>query len=169
MSCGRLLAKRRLRRDTGSIQLHLSQAEAEKYAAGHPEQKNVVYNEQSVLRRNGDKLQAVPYHVEFEEFLRPAAQDLREAAKLSDDPLFAQFLKMRADALLNDDYYASDLAWLDSKDPKFDLILAPYESYIDNLLGVRTSYGAAVLVRNEAESKKLAIFQKYVPDLQEAL
>ena len=53
--------------------------------------------------------------------------------------------------------------------PKFDLILAPYESYLDNLLGVRTSYGAAVLIRNEAESKKLEVFQKYVPDLQKAL
>jgi hypothetical protein len=153
----------------GLYPIDLSSPDAEKYAAAHPEQKNAVYNEQSVLRRDGDRLQAVPYHVEFEEFLRPAAQDLREAAKLSDDPLFAQFLKMRADALLNDDYYASDLAWLDLKDPKFDLILAPYETYIDNLLGVRTSYGAAVLVRNEAESKRLAIFQKYVSDLQEAL
>jgi hypothetical protein len=55
------------------------------------------------------------------------------------------------------------------KDPKFDLILAPYETYLDNLLGVRTSYGAAVLIRNDAESKKLAIFQKYVPELQKSL
>jgi len=147
----------------------LAQAEIEKYAAAHPEQKSAMYNEQSVLRRDGDKLQAVPYHAVFAEFLNSAAKDLREAAKLSDDPQFATFMNMRADALLNDDYYASDLAWLDLKDPKFDLILAPYESYLDNLLGVRTSYGAAVLVRNEAESKKLAIFQKYVPDLQEAL
>src|SRR5437899_1075100 len=147
----------------------LAQAEIEKYAREHPEQKSAMYNEQSVLRRDGDKLQAVPYHAVFAEFLNSAAKDLREAAKLSDNPQFVKFLNMRADALLNDDYYASDLAWLDLKDPKFDLILAPYESYVDNLLGVRTSYGAAVLVRNEAESKKLAIFQKYVPDLQEAL
>jgi hypothetical protein len=147
----------------------LTQSEIEKYVAAHPEQKAAVYNEQSILLRDGDKLTAVPYRVRFAEFLKPAAEDLREAAKLSDDPAFAKFLRMRAEALLNDDYYPSDLAWLDLQDPKFDLILAPYESYIDNLLGVRTSYGGAVLVRNEAESKKLAIFQKYVPDLQEAL
>ena len=147
----------------------LTRAEVEKYVAARPEQKNSIYSEHSVLQRDGDKLRVVPYHVAFAEFLKPAADDLREAAKLSDDPEFAKFLSLRADALLNDDYYASDLAWLDLKDPKFDLILAPYESYIDNLLGVRTSYGAAVLVRNDEESKKLAIFQKYVPDLQEAL
>jgi hypothetical protein len=147
----------------------LTQAEIVKYVTAHPEQKAAAYNEQSVLLRNGDKLEAVPYHLRFAEFLKPAAEDLREAAKLSDDSAFAKFLRMRADALLNDDYYASDLQWLDLQDPKFDLILAPYESYIDNLLGVRTSFGAAVLLRNETESKKLAIFKKYVPDLQESL
>lgn len=120
----------------------LSTAEVEKYVSAHPEQKSAVYNEDSVLRREGSKLEAEPYHIRFAEFLKPAAENLREAAKLSDDRAFAKFLRMRADALLNDDYYASDLEWLDLKDPKFDLILAPYETYLDNLLGVRTSYGA---------------------------
>jgi hypothetical protein len=76
---------------------------------------------------------------------------------------------LRAEALLSDDYYQSDLAWLELKNPKFDLIFAPYETYLDNLLGVKTSYGSAVLIRNEEESKKLEVYQKYVPDLQEAL
>ena len=83
-----------------------------------------------------------------------AAKALRDAAALSDDPAFAKFLRLRADALLSDDYYASDLAWLDLKDPKFDVIFAPYETYLDDLLGVKTSYGAAVLIRNEEESRK---------------
>ena len=147
----------------------LIQSDLEKYVTAHPNQKDAVYDERSLLRREGDKLEAVPYHVAFAEFLKPAAQDLREAAALSNDAAFAKFLRLRADALLNDDYYSSDLAWLELKDPKFDLILAPYESYLDNLLGVRTSYGGAVLIRNDAESKKLAVFQQYVPELQEAL
>jgi len=147
----------------------LTQAEVEKYVAAHPEQKAEIYNEHSILLRDENKMAAVPYHLAFGELLKPAAEDLREAAKLSNDAAFVKFLNLRADALLNDDYYASDLAWLDMKEPKFDLILAPYETYLDNLLGVRTSYGAAVLIRNEEESKKLAVFQKYVADLQEAL
>ena len=125
----------------------LTQSEIEKYAAAHPEEKNAMYSEQSVVKRDGERLVAVPYHIEFAEFLNAAAQDLREAAKLSDDLQFVKFLNMRADALLSDDYYASDLAWLDMSEPKFDLILAPYESYLDNLLGLRTSYGAAVATR----------------------
>jgi len=153
----------------GMYALDLTQAEVENYVAAHPKEKNLVYDERSILKRDGGKLVAVPYHVVFAGFLKPAADDLRAAADLSDDSAFARFLRMRADALLSDDYYASDIAWLDLKDPKFDLILAPYESYIDGLLGVRTSYGGSVLVRNEDESKKLAVFQKYVPELQESL
>jgi hypothetical protein len=147
----------------------LTREEIEKYVAANPGQSDQVYNERSVLGKKGEQLEAVPYHAAYEEFLKSAARDLREAAALSDDAAFARFLKLRADALLSDDYYQSDVAWLDLKDPKFDVILAPYESYLDNLLGVRTSYGAAVLIRNQAESQKLAVFQKYVPDLQEAL
>ena len=111
----------------------------------------------------------MPYHVAFKEFLEPMAKDLREAAALSDDPAFAKFLRLRADALLTDDYYASDIAWLDLENPKFDVVFAPYEVYDDSLLGVKTTYGASVMIRNDAESQKLALYQKYVPDLQEAL
>jgi len=149
--------------------LDLKRDQIEKYVVANPGQKKAMFDERSVLRKNGDRLESVPYHTAFAEFLTKAAQDLRQAAALSDDPAFAKFLQLRADALLSDDYYQSDVAWLDLKDPKFDLILAPYESYLDNVLGVRTSYGAAVLIRNEAESRNLAEFQKYIPQLQEAL
>jgi hypothetical protein len=70
---------------------------------------------------------------------------------------------------LSDDYYQSDLAWLDLKDPKIDVIFAPYETYLDDLLGIKTSYGSSVLVRNEEESRKLAVYQQYVPAIQDAL
>jgi hypothetical protein len=147
----------------------LTRDDIKKYVQQHPEQKAAIYSEFTVVRRKGDALVAIPYHVEFAEFLKPAAAALREAAALSDDPAFSKFLRLRAAALLTDNYYESDIAWLDLNNPKFDLILAPYETYLDNLLGVKTSYGAAVLIRNEQESKKLEVYQKYVPDLQEAL
>jgi hypothetical protein len=111
----------------------------------------------------------VPYHVAFQEVLVPMAKDLYEAADLSDDPAFAKFLRLRAGALLSDDYYPSDLAWMDLANPKFDVVFAPYEVYLDGLLGVKTSYGASIMIRNDAESQKLALFQKFVPELQESL
>ncbi len=114
-------------------------------------------------------LEPVPYHVVYARFLRPAAAALREAAALSDDQAFANFLRLRADALLTDEYAKSDLAWLDLDNPRIDVIFAPYETYLDGVLGVKAAYGAAVLVRNDFESEKLALYQKYIPELQEAL
>ena len=147
----------------------LTREQVEQYVKEHPDQKAAIYDQFSVVRWKDGTLEAVPYHIFYRPFLEPAAKALRDAAKLSDDPAFAKFLELRADALLSDDYFPSDLAWLDLKNPKFDIIFAPYETYMDSLLGVKGSYGAAVMVRNDRESKKLELFQKYVADIQDAL
>jgi hypothetical protein len=147
----------------------LTRKQIEQYVQEHPEKRAEIYSSTTMVRWHGDQLEGLPYHIAYRAFLEPAARDLREAASLSADPAFADFLRLRADALLNDDYFNSDLAWLNLKDPKFDVIFAPYETYTDGLLGVKGSYGAAVLVRNEQESRKLAMFQKYVADIQDAL
>jgi hypothetical protein len=147
----------------------ITRDDLEKYVATHPEQKDELYSSYSVIRRNGDRLEAVPYHTAYRQFLIPAAKALRDAADLSEDKAFGDFLRLRADAFLSDDYYKSDLAWVDLQNPKFDVILAPYETYLDGVLGVKTSYGAAVMIRNEAESAKLETYQQHVPELQDAL
>jgi len=153
----------------GFYPANLTRDQVEQYVKQHPEQKAAIYNQFTIVRWNEGKLEAVPYRIAFRAFLEPAAQALRAAANLSDDAAFAQFLQLRADALLSDDYFPSDLAWLELKNPKFDIVFAPYETYLDGLLGVKGSYGAAVMVRNERESKKLELFQKYVPQIQDAL
>jgi len=153
----------------GFYPANLTRDQVEQYVKQHPEQKAAIYNQFTIVRWNEGKLEAVPYRIAFRAFLEPAAQALRAAANLSDDAAFAQFLQLRADALLSDDYFPSDLAWLELKNPKFDIVFAPYETYLDGLLGVKGSYGAAVMVRNERESKKLELFQKYEPQIQDAL
>jgi hypothetical protein len=150
----------------------LTREDIEAYVKAHPAEKKNIYDERRVVEivsRNPLKVKTTPYHVRYRQWLEPAARHLRNAAEASDDKAFAEFLRMRAKALLDDNYYPSDLAWVRLQDPKFDIIFAPYETYLDDLLGVKTSYGAAVLVRNEEESRKLAVFQKYVPDIQDAL
>ncbi len=147
----------------------MTREQIERYVAQHPASKAAIYNPYTVVERRNGVLSAVPYRVRYKQFLEPVARDLRQAADATPDPAFAKFLRLRADALLSDNYYASDLAWLDLKDPKIDIIFAPYETYLDDLLGVKTSYGASILIRNEEESSKLAVYQKYVPDMQEAL
>jgi len=150
----------------------LTRDEIEAYVKEHPKEKKAIYDERTVVEiasRNPLRLKTTPYHVKYKQWLVPAARHLRNAAAASDDKAFAKYLRMRADALLTDDYYPSDLAWVRLKDPKFDLIFAPYETYLDDLLGIKTSYGASVLVRNETESAKLVVFKKYVPDIQDSL
>src|SRR5437870_1132667 len=130
----------------------LTREKVEKYVADHPDTKAEIYSPTTVVRWSGDQLETIPYHIVYRPYLEPAAKALKEAADLSADPAFANYLRLRADALLTDDYFQSDLAWLDLKNPKFDLIFAPYETYNDDLLGVKATYGAAVLIRNEKES-----------------
>jgi hypothetical protein len=146
-----------------------TKAEIEAYVAAHPEKKAEIYSPFTVVHKKGNDFVGVPYHEEYGLWLQLAAKALREAADLSADKEFAGFLRLRAEALLTDDYYKSDLAWVDLENKKFDVIFAPYETYLDDLLGVKTSYGAAVMVRNDAESQKLATYKQYVPDIQEAL
>src|SRR6266853_2472799 len=147
----------------------ITRQDIEAYIAKHPEKKAQIYSPYTVIKRQGGELIAVPYHVEYKPWLTGAAAALREAATLSPDKAFANFLRLRAEALLTDDYYKSDLAWLDLENPKFDVIFAPYETYLDDLLGVKTSYGTAVMIRNDAESAGLDTFKKYVPEIQDAL
>ena len=148
---------------------NLTREQVEQYVKAHPEKKDEIYSSFTVVRWHGDQLEGLPYHIAYRSFLEPAAKDLREAASLSDDPAFANFLRLRADALLSDDYFKSNLAWLDLKNPKFDVAFAPDETYDDGLLGVKATYGAAVMIRNVEESRKLEMFQKYVADIQDAL
>lgn len=147
----------------------LTQAQIDQYVKDHPETKDAIYNPWTVVKGTPDHLTTVPYHEAYAEWLRPMAADLRAAAKLTTDAAFAHFLNLRADSLLTDDYYASDVAWLDMKNPKIDIIFAPYESYLDDLMGVKTSYGAAIMIRNEAESRKLALYQQHEAEMQRAL
>jgi hypothetical protein len=147
----------------------VTRAKVDAYVAAHPDKKALVFDPYTMVHRKGDELAGTKYHDEFGAFLKPAADALRKAADLSDDPAFAKFLRLRADALFTDDYFASDIAWVDLQNPKFDIIYAPYETYLDDLLGVKTSYGASILIRNDAESQKLALYQKWVPDIQDAL
>ena len=147
----------------------LTRTQVDAYVAVHPDRKALIFEPYTIVRRSGAELTGVKYHDEFAAFINPAAAALRKAADLADDQAFAKFLRLRADALFTDDYYASDVAWLDLQNPKFDIIYAPYETYLDDLLGVKTSYGAAILIRNDVESQKLALYQKWVPDIQDAL
>ena len=76
----------------------LTRDQVEKYVKDHPEKKDEIYSSTTVVRWHGDQLEGLPYHIAYRSFLEPAARDLKEAAELSSDPAFADFLRLRADA-----------------------------------------------------------------------
>lgn len=123
----------------------------------------------SVIRRNADKkLTLVPYSEEYREFLEPAAKLLREAADLTTNATLKNFITKRADALKSDDYYASDVAWMELDAP-IDLTFGPYETYEDELFSFKAGFEAYVTVRDEAESEKLKKFSGWLQELENNL
>ncbi|MFB3778540.1 MAG: Zn-dependent hydrolase [Bryobacteraceae bacterium] len=122
-----------------------------------------------VTRPEGGGLVAVPYHVAFAEPLKLAAGKLREAAKLAEDPGLRKYLQLREQALVTDDYRASDIAWLDMKKNTVDVVIGPIETYEDGLFGAKAAFEAYVLVKDKEWSQRLARYAKLLPELQQGL
>ena len=122
-----------------------------------------------LIRRDANgKLMTVPYSKAYAEFLVPAAKLLREAAALTTDQTLKNFLNQRANAFASDDYYASDVAWMELDSP-IDVTFGPYETYEDELFSYKAAFEAYVTLRDEAESAKLVKFSGYLQELENNL
>jgi hypothetical protein len=122
-----------------------------------------------VIRRDaGGKLKIVPYNEEYREFLEPAAKLLREAAALTTNNTLKDFLNKRAAAFASNDYYASDVAWMDLDAP-IDVTIGPYETYEDEVFGYKAAFEAYVTLRDAAETDKLKRFSGYLQELEDNL
>src|SRR5688572_32105963 len=122
-----------------------------------------------MIRRDANrKLMTVPYGKAYAEFLGPAAKLLREAAALTTNQTLKNFLTKRADAFGTDDYYASDVAWMELDSP-IDVTFGPYETYEDELFSYKAAFEAYVTLRDEAESAKLVKFSGYLQELENNL
>ncbi|MCB9282860.1 MAG: Zn-dependent hydrolase [Lewinellaceae bacterium] len=122
------------------------------------------------LRRGeSGNLITIPYHVQFSSEVEQAAGLLRQAAELAEDAGLKNYLTLRADALLNDDYQPSDLAWMDMKDNGVDLVIGPIENYEDQLFGYKAAHESYVLVKDKEWSARLAKYAAFLPDLQKSL
>ena len=122
-----------------------------------------------LIRRGPDKkLTLVPYSVAYKEYLVPAAALLREAAALTTNTTLKNFLNKRADAFGSDDYYASDVAWMELDSP-IDVTIGPYETYEDELFSYKAAFEAYVTVRDDEETAKLAKFSGHLQELENNL
>jgi len=139
----------------------------DEFEAADLEGKTGLY---SFIRRNEvGELIVVPYHIEYREELEQAAMLLRRAADLAEHRGFADYLRLRADALMTDDFQESDLAWMDVKTNPIELVIGPIETYEDRLFGYRAAYESYVLIKDQEWSETLAKFAEFLPELQRGL
>jgi hypothetical protein len=123
----------------------------------------------SVIRRSADgRLRAIPYRVAHHDALAAIADDLRAAARATEAPSLRRFLDTRAEALLSDDYYRSDLAWM-QLDAPVEPTIGPYETYEDEWFGYKAAFEAFIAVRDDAESARLAAFGSHLQAIESAL
>ncbi|GHE79869.1 dipeptidyl-peptidase 3 family protein [Thalassotalea profundi] len=135
--------------------------------ASNLEDKKGLY---SLIKRNEQgELTSIAYSEAYSEELNRAAVILEKASTLAKDKEFANYLKMRAQALRTDEYQASDFAWMDMKNNPIDVVIGPIETYEDQLFGYRTAFESYVLVKDLSWSEKLAKYAAFLPELQKGL
>ncbi|MDH3895610.1 MAG: Zn-dependent hydrolase [Chromatiales bacterium] len=137
------------------------------FEAADLEGKSSLY---SILRRDADgALRVLRYSEAYADELGRAAELLRQASQLAEDEDFAGYLRMRAAALLSDDYQPSDLAWMDMKSNPIDVVIGPIETYEDKLFGAKAAFESYVLIKDLEWSARLARYTDFLPALQEGL
>jgi hypothetical protein len=149
---------------------HITKEQFEAWAKTlSPEARTKAEGFFTVIHQGADgKLRAVPYSEEYKADLAACAQDLREAAKLTDNATLKKFLETRAAAFLSNDYYASDIAWMDLDAP-LDITIGPYETYNDDIFGYKAAFEAYVNIRDEAETAKLKFFGDHMQEVENNL
>ncbi|MCX6134691.1 MAG: peptidase [Ignavibacteriales bacterium] len=121
------------------------------------------------VHRDADrKLALVPFNEEYRDFLEPAAKLLHEAAALTTNASLKSFLSKRGDAFLSNDYYGSDVAWMDLDSP-LEPTIGPYEVYMDDLFNYKAAFESFITLRNDGETNKLATFSKHLQDVENNL
>jgi len=141
----------------------------DKYLAEHPAEADRLTDPYTVVKRQGDKLVAVPYSQEYKQWLEPAAKLLEQAAAKTSNASLKKFLNLRAKAFRTDDYFESELAWMDLKDTPIEVAIGPYETYTDTLYGRKTAFEAFVTLRNPEESQALDVYKRHLRGMEENL
>ncbi len=146
----------------------MTKEEFQRWVAAHPADRKAFEGLFTVIRRDGRALLAIPYSREYRNFLESIVPRLKKAASLTANASLARYLRKLSVALLSDAYYPSDVAWMDT-DSDIEFILGPYEVYEDRLFNYKASFTAFVTVRDKAESARLAVYAKHLPDMERNL
>lgn len=144
----------------------ITQEEFEAWVTAHPDDEAAFRSLYTIIRRDGDSLIAIPYSEAYSQWLEPAAALLREAAGITTNPSLKKFLSLRADAFFTDDYFDSEMAWMDLADTPIEVVIGPYEVYTDGLYGYKTAFEAFITVKNPEESAAVSKYKNYLRDME---
>jgi hypothetical protein len=147
----------------------MAKEEFEKWIKDNPKDEKAFTSEFTVIRRDNGKLLAIPYSEYFKDKLTAASNLLKEAAEYSDNPSLKKYLLSRANAFLSNDYYQSDMDWMDLKDHNIEVVIGPYEVYEDAMFNYKAAFESFVTIKDPVESKKLEVFAKYLNDIEKNL
>jgi hypothetical protein len=147
----------------------LTKEQFDAYLKAHPDEAGKLTDPYTVVQRQGDKLVAVPYSLAYRQWLEPAAKLLEQAAERTSNPSLKKFLSLRAKAFGTDDYFESELAWMDVTGTPIEVAIGPYETYTDTLYGRKTAFEAFVTLRNPEESAKLDKYKALLRDMESNL
>ena len=146
----------------------MTAGEFEAWLEAHPSDREAFTSLFTIIRRDGDGLVAVPYSAAYREQLEIAADELEAAAQATDNESLRRFLELRAEAFMTDDYYASDVAWMDL-DSDIEVVIGPYETYEDHLFGYKAAFESFVCVAQPEDSARLEVFKSQLPFLERNL
>ena len=144
----------------------MTKEEFETWIKNHPDDEKSFTSEFTVIRRKDGGLVAIPYSQYWKDKLTQASDLLKEAAEFADNPSLKKYLNSRAEAFLSNDYYQSDMDWMDVKDNKIEIVIGPYEVYEDGLFNYKASFESFLTIRDAVESKKLDVFKQYLRDME---
>ena len=147
----------------------MSKEEFEKWIKDNPKDEKAFTGEFTIIRRDNGKLVAIPYSEYFKDKLTTASSLLKEAAEYSDNPSLKKYLLSRANAFLSNDYYQSDMDWMDLKDHNIEVVIGPYEVYEDAMFNYKASFESFVTIKDPVETKKLEVFAQYLTDIEKNL
>lgn len=134
----------------------------------HPEDETAFRSNYTVIRRQNGRLVAVPYSIEYGEFLKPAARLLEDAAGITENDSLRKYLTSRAGAFRTNDYTQSEIDWL-NLDSKVEVVIGPVEVYEDGLLGLKAGFESVIGIRDKEASDKLKVFNKYLDEIDRML
>lgn len=149
----------------GVYPVDMTREEFNQWIVNHPADEAAFKSGYTVIVREGDKLAAIPYSQYYAKELQAAAKLMQQAAALTEDKSLRVFLLKRADAFLNDEYRDSEMAWMEL-DGTLEVAIGPYETYTDKLFGYKTFFEAFITVRNPEDSAKLAVYKKYLTQME---